>query len=232
MSREAEGDRQQTPPRHDVAGGGTLGWLHRIAGFVLGLGLWVFGLLGFVNRLEFFATSGPPVLGLSSNGLLSAISVVFGTILIVAAVRGGRLASTTSVVVGALFMASGVLNVLVLATPFNVLSFRMSNVVFSLVAGALLLVLGAYGRFTGRLPDSSPYHRVAHGGPVDAQHSSDNDQQTPTDRADATAARELAEAERASAGGGGTAEQRDILSQVGGSRDAAGRRAIWRRLTE
>ena len=43
---------------------------------VFGLGIGAFGVLGFVNRLDMFSTTGRPVLGLSSNGLLSTISVV------------------------------------------------------------------------------------------------------------------------------------------------------------
>lgn len=172
----------------------------------------------------------PARFGLSSNGLLSTISVVFGTVLVVAAIRGRRFASTVSVVVGALFLLSGVANVLVLNGPYNILSFGMPNVVFSLVAGTVLLVLGAYGRFTGRLPDGSSYRRCDEQGAVDADHGIDDDQQLPADRAEARVARELADAERAAAAGGGDPEQRRKLRLVGSRRDQAGRRAVWQRL--
>jgi hypothetical protein len=211
----------------DAVEHGLIEWVHRGSSGLLGAGLCVFGALGFASRLSFFATSGAPVLGLSSNGLLSTISVVVGAILIAAAVRGGRVASTTSVVVGALFLASGVLNVLVLATPYNVLSFRMPNVVFSLVAGGLLLVLGAYGRFTGRLREDSPYRRAGEGGPVDAEYGHESDQQLPADPAEVAAAREMAETERVVAAGGGTAEQRRRLDAVDARREPGGRRATW-----
>ncbi|MBN9799626.1 hypothetical protein DMP15_20520 [Pseudonocardia sp. UM4_GMWB1] len=52
-----------------------------------------------------------------------------------------------------------VVGVLVLPTSWNILAFGTSNVVFSLVSGALLLVLGAWGRFTGGLPPGNPYRR-------------------------------------------------------------------------
>lgn len=210
---------------------GVIERVHRGSSAVIGTGLLVFGVLGLVSRLDFFATSGPAILGLSTNGLLSVISLVFGGLLVAAAVRGGRVASTTAVVVGALFLASGVLNVLVLATPYNLLSFRMPNVIFSLLAGGLLLVLGAYGRYTGRLRDDSPYGRSGEDGPVDAEHGPDVDQQVPADAADVAAAVGLAAAERAVAGGGGTAVQRRRLEIVDAERDSAGRRAAWRRLT-
>jgi len=166
--------------------------LHRVGAVVFGLGIGMFGVLGFVNRLDMFSTTGAPVLGLSSNGLLSTISVVVAVILIAAGLRGGRTASTVLVVIGAAFVASGLVNTLVLGTPLNLLAFRISNVVFSFVAGALLLFLGAWGRFTGRLPDDNPYRQERHQG--------DHPDALPTtfhDPDDIQAARELADAERA-----------------------------------
>ena len=88
-------------------------------------------------------------------------------------------------------------NVLVLDTPLNVLAFGMSNVIFSLLPAAVLVFLGAYGRFTGGLPVSNPYQQK--------RHDRDDEQQRvplPTifpDPADVRAAAELAEAERADA---------------------------------
>ena len=96
---------------------------------MFGLGIGMFGVLGFVNRLDMFSTTGAPVLGLSSNGLLSTISVVVAVILIAAGLRGGRTASTVLVVIGAAFVASGLVNTLVLGTPLNLLAFRIPNAV-------------------------------------------------------------------------------------------------------
>ena len=149
-------------------------------------------MLGLVNRLDMFSTTGKPVLGLSSNGALSVISLVVAAILIAAALRGGRPASTVLVVIGAAFVLSGLVNTLVLGTPLNLLAFRIPNVVFSFVAGALLLFLGAWGRFSGRLPDDNPYRQERHEhDTVDALPSHFDGPE------DAAAARELAEAERA-----------------------------------
>lgn len=199
--------------------------LHRVAAVLFGLGLWVFGGLGLVNRLEWFTTSGTPVLGLSSNGLLSAVSLVVGTGLVAAGLRGGRLASTVLTVVGAAFLLSGVANVLVLETPLNLLAFRMSNVVFSLVSGGLLLVLGSYGRFTGRLPRDNPY--AAERATTDGGHHPD-----PTHfdtAADARAAAELAAAERAAAEHRATPSQAARLRALATVRRAEDRVAAWRR---
>lgn len=204
---------------------GRLDMLHRVGAVLLGLGLWAFGILGLVNRLDPFSTSGGQVLGLSSNGLLSVISLAVGGVLIAAGLRGGRTASTITVVVGTAFVLSGVVNVLVLDTPLNLLAFRMPNVIFSLAAGALLLFLGAYGRFTGGLSADNPYQRERDG---------DNDDPAPLpttfpDATDAAAARELAEAERATAQRTATPEQVAGIEAVRGFRRAEDRVDAWRR---
>ncbi|MGH3774835.1 MAG: DUF4383 domain-containing protein [Pseudonocardiaceae bacterium] len=145
-----------TPP------GSRLDLVHRMGAAVLGVGLCVFGVLGVANRLEFLAVQGKVLLGLSSNGLLSAISLVVGGVLIAAAWRGGRSSSTITVVIGVLFLLSGLLNLAVLDTDFNLLAFRLPNVIFSFIAGMLLLFLGAYGRFSGGLTADNPYYRQRH----------------------------------------------------------------------
>jgi hypothetical protein len=142
--------------------GRRLDLVHRIGAAVLGVGLGVFGVLGVIDRLEFLAVRGEVVLGLASNGLLSTISLVVSVVLIGAALRGGRIASTITVVIGLLFLLSGLLNLAVLDTKFNLLAFRVSNVVFSFIAGMLLLFLGAYGRFSGGLSADNPYYQSRH----------------------------------------------------------------------
>lgn len=129
---------------------------------MLGGGLCLFGVLGVADRLEFLAVKGKVVLGLATNGLLSTISLIVGGVLIGAALRGGRSSSTITVVIGVLFLLSGLLNLAVLDTPYNLLAFRVSNVIFSFIAGMLLLFLGAYGRFSGGLSRDNPYYQQRH----------------------------------------------------------------------
>jgi hypothetical protein len=78
-------------------------------------------------------------------------------VLLGAAARGPRVASTVMIVAGSLFLLSALVNLAVLETGLNILAFEMENVVFSVVVGLLLLVLGAYGRIGGHLPPDSPY---------------------------------------------------------------------------
>ena len=131
--------------------------VQRLGALGVALFLLTFGVLGIAGGAGFLSTHGERYLGMSSNGLLSTLSLVFAAVLLAAALRGPRPASTVMIVLGVLFLVSALVNLALLRTPFNVLAFRMSNVLFSIGVGLLLLVLGAYGRISGHLPADSPY---------------------------------------------------------------------------
>jgi hypothetical protein len=131
--------------------------VQRTGAVLVALFLLVFGLLGFASGQAFFSTRGQPVLGMSSNGMLSTLSVVVAFVLLAAAVRSPRAASTAMLVLGPLFLLSAFVNAIVLGTRLNWLAFEISNVIFSVVVGLPMLLLGAYGRISGHLPPDSPY---------------------------------------------------------------------------
>jgi hypothetical protein len=138
--------------------------VYRVAAAVIGLGLLVFGVLGYFNQLAFFDTAGADkVAGLSTNVLLSTISVVVGGALLLGGILGGNVSAALNLVVGVLFLLSGLANLALLRTSWNILNFSMANVIFSFVAGLLLLVFGLYGRVSGGLPPDNPYYRQRHG---------------------------------------------------------------------
>ena len=139
-----------------------LGRVYRYGGGFMGLLLLVFGVLGLTDRLAFFSTSGEHVLGLSSNGALSVISIVAAAVLVTGAVIGGNIASSVNFVMGALFVLSGAVNLALLDTQANFLAFRFQNVMFSFVVGVMLVTFGAYGRVSGGLPHDNPYWRARH----------------------------------------------------------------------
>jgi uncharacterized protein DUF4383 len=140
-----------------------LGRVYRFGGGLMGLVLITFGVLGFTNNVGFFSTSGHQVAGMSTNGALSLISVVVGGILIIGAIIGGNTASTVNIVVGALFVISGFVNLGLMGTPgINFLSFKMPNVIFSFVVGLVVMTFGLYGRVSGHLPHDNPYWRSRH----------------------------------------------------------------------
>jgi hypothetical protein len=194
--------------------------VHRIGAVAVAAVILVFGLLGFAGGLDFFSTSGEPILGLSSNGLLSTISVLTAAVLITAAVRGARVASTVMIVVGSLFLLSALLNLALLRTGYNILAFEFSNVVFSVVAGFVLLLLGAYGRVSGNLPPESPYARPRV--PDSAEPES-----LPSTPAEFAAEQAMREAELAVVNHVATADQRRRVAAMARVRTRGDRRRVW-----
>ncbi|MFR9727642.1 DUF4383 domain-containing protein [Saccharopolyspora sp. MS10] len=194
--------------------------VHRVGAVVLGLVLWVFGSLGLSRGLEFFSTSGQAVLGLSSNGLLSVISLATGAVLIGCAAWGGKQASTVTTAFGGVFLLSGLLHLAVLNSPWNVLAFRMPNVLFSLVVGLVLLFTGLYGRLSGGLPPDNPY-RQQH--PIRERRPDPEEQLVEQRRPPEDEERRYEEAEIAMGEGHPTPEQTQIVL-----RDQARRRAVER----
>lgn len=146
-----------------------LGTVYRYGSGLCGLALLVFGMLGFLDDLAFFSTTGQHVAGLSSNGLLSLISIVFALVLIAGAVIGGNTASTVNMVVGVLFVGSGFVNLALLDTQANFLAFHLQNVMFSFGVGLLLMTFGMYGRVSGALPHDNPYWRARHPEQADSE---------------------------------------------------------------
>ena len=194
--------------------------VHRVGALAVGGFLLVFGILGFTERLPFFSTEGGEVLGMGSNGLLALLSVVVGGLLIAVALRGERIASTVMIVLGVLFLLSALGNMAVLRTSFNVLAFEMDNVIFSIVVGLLLLVLGAYGRIGGHLPPESPY-----------AHSTEEREPQPDDRPttpeEVAAEHAIREAEIAVCNHTATPEQRRRVEAMAQGRTRLERRRVW-----
>jgi hypothetical protein len=200
--------------------------VHRVGAVVVALVIATFGVLGFVGGLGFFDTRGGSVAGLSSNGLLSTISIVTAVVLVLAAIRGGRFSSTVMIVVGALFLASAFANLGVMATPYNILAFRWPNVVFSIVAGLVLLFLGAYGRLSAGLPPDNPY-RAEHASTDADEHPERSLPFRASTRAERDADAAMAEAARAIAAGSATPEQRRRMDEVDRLRAHEDRRDRW-----
>ena len=161
-------------------------FVHKVGALAVAAVIGVFGILGFVGGLAFFSTEGEEILGLSSNGALSTVSVVTAAVLVFAAFRSARTASTIMMVIGVLFLLSAFANLAVLRTGLNVLAFEMPNVIFSILAGLVLLTLGAYGRVGGHLPADSPYATGADGDEEEPEGFAE----TPEERAAEAAMRE------------------------------------------
>lgn len=211
--------------------------VHRVGALFVAAVIAVFGILGYAGGLTAFETRGVPLLGLSTNGLLSTVSVVTALVLVAAAVRGGRPASTVMIVVGAAFLVAAFVGLAVLATPYNLLAFRLPNVFFSIGAGLVLLVVGSYGRVTTHLPPDNPYlagsDRLARG--VVERFASESTlsvlpedhQPRPLTVAEARADRELAGAYRAQAAGTVDPATAERLAALAGCATHEERRTAW-----
>jgi hypothetical protein len=197
--------------------------VHRAGAVAVAAVILVFGVVGFAGGLDFFSTSGKPILGMSSNGLLSTVSVLTAAVLVAAAVRGPRLASTVMIVVGTLFLVSALLNLALLRSSFNLLAFEFSNVVFSVIAGLVLLLLGAYGRISGNLPPDSPYAHPTVTGPAEPESF-------PSTPADFAAERAMRDAEVAVVNHVATAEQARRVAAMAEVRSRGDRRRVWMEL--
>ncbi|MFF0201422.1 DUF4383 domain-containing protein [Streptomyces sp. NPDC005017] len=139
-----------------------LAQVYRYGAGLCGVVLLVFGCLGFADRLSPFSTDGTQVAGMTTNGLLSLVSVVVGLGLIAGAVVGGNFASTLNTTAGTLFMISGFFHLFVLDRSANVLDFGITNVLFSFPMGLLIACFGMYGRVSSKLPHDNPYRRRRH----------------------------------------------------------------------
>lgn len=196
--------------------------VHRVGAVAVAAILLVFGILGFVGGLDYFSTDGERILGLSSNGLLSTLSVTTAAVLIAAAVRGSEFASAVMMVVGSLFLVSALANLAVLGTSFNFLGFEFSNVIFSIGVGLVLLVLGAYGRVGGHLPPDSPY---SHSDPdADGRNPAEDNASTPAELA---AERAMRQAEIAVVQHVATADQRRRVAAMAPVHTRLERRQVW-----
>ena len=197
--------------------------VHRIGALLVAAVIAAFGVLGLLDGLDYFSTDGERIAGLSSNGLLSTISLLTAAVLVVAALRGSRVASTVMLVIGTLFLVSALANLAVLESDWNLLAFSMANVVFSIVAGLVLLTLGAYGRISGNLPDDSPYRAAAAG----SSDGPDAGQQLPETPAEKAAERAMRAAEVAVIEHRATADQRARVEAMARVRTRGDRRAVW-----
>ena len=207
-------------PSSALTQGGRVPAVHRVGAVLVALVLLGFGLAGFAGGLAYFSTEGAPVLGLSSNGLLSTISVVTAAVLIGAALRGPRIASTLMIAVGSLFLLSALVNLAVLDTRLNLLAFRLTNVFFSIGAGLVLLLLGAYGRVSGNLPPDSPYA-------LPRPDEVERDVDPPSTPADLAAERAMRAAEIAVVQRTATSDQQRRVQAMAQVRGRADRRRVW-----
>ena len=139
-----------------------LGRVYRWGSILSAAVLLVFGVMGLLDDIPFFSTTGQHVMGMSSNGLLSVASIAVAVFLLAAARIGGNLASTANMVTGIVFILAGLLGLAVMDTKANFLAFGLSNVFFSFIVGLIMMTFGMYGRVSLYLPYDNPYFQARH----------------------------------------------------------------------
>lgn len=122
--------------------------LYRTVAGLIGLYVLVFGILGLVQTWgdPTFARDGAWVLGLRTNLAFSAMSVVFGTVIIIGSITGGNLGHFMSLTIGVIFLVAGLGMMATIETSLNFLNFSMSTVIVSLIFGLLFLATGLYDK--------------------------------------------------------------------------------------
>src|SRR5690606_33078792 len=107
-----------------------------------------FGVTGFVETRgeSFFAREDTWALGLQTNPAFSILSILAGAVLLGGALIGRNVDHFVNLGGGVVFVASGVVMMLVQRTDANLLNFAMPNVIVSLVIGMVLLHAGLYGK--------------------------------------------------------------------------------------
>lgn len=124
--------------------------VNRIAGWIAGILFLAVGVLGFTvsGGHAVAGTEGGKLLGVFEvNVLHNLVHLAVGAVLVLAAMAGERAARAANTLIGAVYLAVGVLGLFLLNTEANILALNGSDNALHLIAGALLLVVGL---FTGR----------------------------------------------------------------------------------
>jgi Domain of unknown function (DUF4383) len=122
--------------------------LYRTLSGLIGLYILVFGIIGVIQ------TAGDPlfdrgdvwVLGLRTNLAFAILSVIYGAVLLIAAVIGGNLEHMVNLGAGLVFIAVGLVMMTLMQTDANILNFSMVNSIVSFIFGLLVLTAGLYDK--------------------------------------------------------------------------------------
>jgi hypothetical protein len=128
-------------------------------------------------------------------------------------------------VLGPLFLLSAFVNSIVVGTRLNWLAFEISNVIFSVIVGLLMLLLGAYGRIGSHLPPDSPYAHPSIG-------EADYVDERPSTPEEVAAERAMRESEIAVVQHSATPDQYRRVQAMAQAHTRADRRRVWMELDE
>jgi hypothetical protein len=123
--------------------------LYRAVATIIGFALLVIGVIGLVKTagsVDFFATHGERILGLTMNPAFAVLNIVAGAVIAGAGLMGRNWDATVNMLGGILFLLSGGVMLCVLRTDLNILAFSITNVCVAFIIGTVLMAAGLYGR--------------------------------------------------------------------------------------
>ena len=132
--------------------------IYRIAGFIAGAYLVVFGVLGLIQ------TSGEPfaehigvrVLGQETNLLNSILSIIVGGLVLLGAVIGKNLDVAIDKYLGWALLVIGSYSLAVIRTDVNFLGYSVSTVIVTYLVGLLLITISLYSKVVPAAEAGSP----------------------------------------------------------------------------
>ncbi|WBB97722.1 MULTISPECIES: DUF4383 domain-containing protein [unclassified Solwaraspora] len=140
--------------------------VYRTIAGLTGLYVLIFGIAGTVATWgdPLFARDDVWVLGLRTNLAFSISSIVYGGLILIGAIIGGRAGHLANLTIAVVFMVTGLLMMALLQTDANFLNFSMSTVIVSLIFGLIFLATGLYDKVgpAEAAGDEERYRRGAH----------------------------------------------------------------------
>lgn len=120
--------------------------VQRIGTAGVGSLLWWFGVVAFGDHVRFVTSQPAPAPGLGGNGLFAALCLLFGACLIVAAIRGGMPTASAATAIGLVYLVLCFAVLFVLGTAADVFALTLPDALLGMVAGFVLLALGAMAK--------------------------------------------------------------------------------------
>jgi hypothetical protein len=147
--------------------------LYRLLAGLTGAYVLAFGIVGVFRTggRPFFAQENLPyVLGLHANRAFAILSIVVGAFILASVVIGGAVHQRVALTSGVVFLAAGLLMLLLERTEFNFLGFTPATCIVSFIIGLVLLIAGLYGK-VGTMLDVQREEEFRHGrGPDPTEH--------------------------------------------------------------
>jgi hypothetical protein len=125
-----------------------LGRFYRVVAGLVGAYILLFGIVSVARTWgdDLFAREDTWELGLRTNLAFGILSIVAGTVIVLAAIIGGNLPHLVNLYGGWVFLGAGMFMLLLLQTDANVLNFSVTTCVVSFLIAMALLTAGLYGK--------------------------------------------------------------------------------------